>query len=860
MIDGTLEQVVLGTRRFRETLETLAVSAVVNDLEGINLSTDLPKVDWSLAILSASALTRAQSIAGRSAALRVVHSGLELGSGNPVAEASALLLERIGNSRSIHRAVEQEWIRPESWSEAPTLAALDVIARRLELTVDAGGEQIAVNEFQREFWDDAEASDWLSVSAPTSAGKSYILKRWIAHKAGTSGSFRALYVVPTRALIEEVSADLIEYFGDNLDVEVMPWRRDPESSAVDRELFVLTQERVHLLLRTRPDFVPDLVVLDEAQKFDDRHRGVLLQQVLDELVERGPNAQVIFASPLTSNPEILLEGAPAGQRSRSLASEVVTVNQNLIYASEISGRDWSIQLVRTDKKMDVGSFRLNATPNSIRKRLALVAVALGGSRSGNVVYADGPGEAEAVAALIADALGTSSNPQVNEEIASLMELSATAVHPNFALSSVLKSGVAFHYGTMPQIIRAEIERLFKEEQIKYLVCTSTLLEGVNLPCRNVFVRGPHKGKNNPMKPGDFWNLAGRAGRWGKEFQGNIVCIDTDVEGVWETVPSVREKQVISRAVDGVMSKPSDLLAYAVAPAEEQRSDKEGLLESVLSLVSSKVARGGRIDEIVGLTGSDGVLEQLQSVLQDDLETLPFPQQLLTRHAGISPRLMTSLYKEIESASDPSDLVLPPPTAKDARQRYFKALTLVSEHLRVNWGNDRRRRQIAGLVINWMKGKPLPVIINGRVKWKKANEASNRPKEGSIRSVIRSVLEDVERVARYEVPKFLSCYQDLVIHRASAVGVQIRPEEAFDISLMLELGVSRDTEISMMSMGISRTAAVELGKLIVDDDLTPHQALDWIRDQDVEDLEVPRLVIREITSFLGRRMSVAPAAE
>src|ERR1019366_7619849 len=88
---------------------------------------------------------------------------------------------------------------------------------------------------------------------------------------------------------------------------------------------------------------------------------------------------------------------------------------------------------------------------------------------------------------------------------------------------------------MPTLLRSEIERLFKEGTIRFLVCTSTLVEGVNLACRTIVVRGPRKGRTKPMGPHDFWNLAGRAGRWGQDFNGNIVCVDTNRLGLWPTV-------------------------------------------------------------------------------------------------------------------------------------------------------------------------------------------------------------------------------------------------------------------------------------------------------------------------------------
>ena len=44
---------------------------------------------------------------------------------------------------------------------------------------------------------------------------------------------------------------------------------------------------------------------------------------------------------------------------------------------------------------------------------------------------------------------------------------------------------------------------------QYLVCTSTLLEGVNLPAKSIIIRKPTRGQGNPLNQNDFWNLAGR---------------------------------------------------------------------------------------------------------------------------------------------------------------------------------------------------------------------------------------------------------------------------------------------------------------------------------------------------------------
>ena len=80
---------------------------------------------------------------------------------------------------------------------------------------------------------------------------------------------------------------------------------------------------------------------------------------------------------------------------------------------------------------------------------------------------------------------------------------------------------------MPNQVRILIEDLFKEKKLIYLFCTSTLLEGVNLPAQNIFIMKPTQGKGNYLDRLSFWNLAGRAGRLLKDYYGNIYCINID---------------------------------------------------------------------------------------------------------------------------------------------------------------------------------------------------------------------------------------------------------------------------------------------------------------------------------------------
>ena len=147
------------------------------------------------------------------------------------------------------------------------------------------------------------------------------------------------------------------------------------------------------------------------------------------------------------------------------------------------------------------------------------------------------------------------------ELVDLADLARKGVHPKFMLAPLVERGVAFHYGNMPSLIRLEVERLFRSGKIRFLVCTSTLIEGVNLSCRTIVLRGPRKGKGHPMEPHDFWNLAGRAGRWGDEFQGNIICIDPEDTNAWPSGVPARARYPIKRESDAVLERGDDMANY-----------------------------------------------------------------------------------------------------------------------------------------------------------------------------------------------------------------------------------------------------------------------------------------------------------
>ena len=96
-----------------------------------------------------------------------------------------------------------------------------------------------------------------------------------------------------------------------------------------------------------------------------------------------------------------------------------------------------------------------------------------------------------------------------------------------------------HHGDIPQESREVLEGLIRDGDVRLVICTSTLAEGVNLPIRSLILysvqRRGKTGQAESMLARDIKNLVGRAGRAGTNTKGLVICANP---GQWELVQPV----------------------------------------------------------------------------------------------------------------------------------------------------------------------------------------------------------------------------------------------------------------------------------------------------------------------------------
>lgn len=836
-------EAALASERFQRILLSLRIRSLKHDLPTLALISAPTPIDWNFALLCASALTDDESEVAQIAVLRVASGCLADDDTTPEQRlAASALLERDGNNLAVLLAQEKGYVPAEALAQLPIALQLEVVRSRIEHSIRLSeGRTLTVNSFQSEFWERASESTWLSVSSPTSSGKSRILREWFLEKLRSNHRYSAVYLVPTRALVEEVSGAFRRLVGKGTSVFMMPWDRTVHQAR--NRVLVITQERLHLIQTTDPSFKIDLMFVDEAQGLGGAHRGILLQQVIDRAVQANPAMQLILASPLSANPELLIENRPVPISGDSFASETVTVNQNLLRVERLKPTNnarRSVQLVHGWKAIEIGTVSLESPRTKVFESMASIAFALGKAHGGNLVYANGASDAEKIALELWHLEGAVPL-NLDPEVAELQALIKSSVHPDYELIQVLGRGIGFHYGNMPLAIRAEIERLFEEEKLNFLVCTSTLLEGVNLPCKNIFIRGPRKGRGNPMTALDFWNLAGRAGRWGREFQGNVFCIDTSDSKSWPDPPLVRGRFDLVRAVPSGLRNPLDLVDYLDHARDAPGANSDG--ENLFSYLATRYVGGSELTKELASLEDPVVRARVLDAVRAAVDESSIPPALIPIHAGISPIALQRLLEEFRKSGLPAkSLVLPLPKEPNARDLYQRAYVRLGDTVTsafgarpTNGGDDKRKWQIAALVVNWMNGMPLKMLIEQRTQSK------------ALRNAIRDVMSDIETVVRFQSAKYLAAYRDvLAVYAAERGEADLGPE--FDVTMMLELGVSQANQVALMSLGLSRTATLALTDYIPKGEWSPAEALAWMQATDLDALAVPSALRREMKSL------------
>ncbi len=837
---------------FPDLFSKLLIADLAAHLPGTPLDRPAPIADDEARKLlgRASILSLSDDQSQRAIAYEIATRLVELfGSRIPgLVSAADVILSRIGNFPGRQLLRRRCAGGDENTPEAPARLGLERIGRELENTVAGPGQgEWVLTDFQHEFFQALESATSISVSAPTSAGKSFVLGLDLIRRLRKVVPACVVYLVPTRALIREVTLTIRRHLRE-AGIEGVPVRSVPfpimQDEAPEGAVFVLTQERLLSLLHSRDgtQWITTLIV-DEAQSIRDQARGVILQTAIESVLTRHPQADVHFASPLASNPELLLDVVQRRDTGTHLIRTLSPVSQNLILVSEVTRKkaQGRFQLVSGEAPLDLGvrelDFELRGSKYTQRAALARAITRDGES---TLLYGNTPSDTEKLAA----ALVAGSDPVAapDPDIRELVEFIRSELHADYPLIRCLPHGVAYHYGFMPAIVRSRVEDLCRDGKLKFVCCTSTLLQGVNLPARHIIIENPKRGLGEGMARADFLNLAGRAGRLLQEFNGNVWCLRpaTWQEKSYEGAPLTEIRSAMNEAM-------ADGGSIVQRVLRNEASDKElDYGEAALGKVYCDFVRGQR-DLVESPWKTDENAEALTATAQA-VAALPvtLPTELLDANRSVRPDRLQALYDRLLREPDPASLVPLRPGVAGANDRMGTIIQIVQETL---GGVDNNSYLFyKWLAIQWIYNTPLSQIIALRLA-----HLRRQGTDQSIASSIRELLKTLEEAIRFRLVKYYMAYNsvlDLVLRErdGEATAEVLEPFHVY-----LECGASDRIALSLIAIGLSRATALALrDKVQFADEASPEGCLATLAALDLATLEIPAVCVREVRDLFGRQ--------
>ena len=334
---------------------------------------------------------------------------------------------------------------------------------------------IVFHREQAEVFRSLLAGNSIVLSAPTSFGKSLLVDALVA----TERYNNVLVVVPTIALIDETRQRLARKFRDKYKIVTHTFQE-----AASRNLYVLTQERA---LERLPDDI-DLLVIDEFYKLSpsqnaDDVRWNLLNQLFYRYVKRGTQFYML------------------GPSVRGLSNNL---NVPLRYETINTPYQTVVSEIHREKGKAADSL----------SRLVLLCKGLS---EPTIIFCSSPDKTATVAAAVVDS-GLKVQSEVTKEAADWLALH---YNPEWHVVKGIRNGIGVHHARIPRAIAQWIVRAFNSDELRFLACTSTLIEGVNTKARNVVIFD-NKINRTPIDFFTFNNIRGRSGRMGTgHFIGHV---------------------------------------------------------------------------------------------------------------------------------------------------------------------------------------------------------------------------------------------------------------------------------------------------------------------------------------------------
>lgn len=667
-----------------------------------------------------------------------------------------------------------------------------------------------LTDFQYQIWNATKSQKVTAISAPTSAGKSFVILLEAARQV-IENNRDVIYLVPTLSLVNQVTEDFIRLF------KKLKWHKyhiinsyNPELIS-DRipQIFILTQERAiaAFSLSETPFAYDSMLIIDEVQNIErinddgaEMRSKILLDSIYEFRFLETMNS-IVISGPRISNIGELGKKLFGLEYCQTISTEISPV-VNLTYSIREEKKqyrftqyypldDHAVYIPISKTKEICGQRGKQYNDKFIDYMLSLIHK-LGGE-SQNLIFSPTTNQARETALAI-----SSSMPQSeNRLLKSLSKYLKNTVHQEYSLSKTVLGGTAYHHGKLPLHVRKVIEYASKRKLINNITCTTTLMQGVNLPAQNVIIRNPHlyikrDKASTELSSYELSNLRGRAGRLLKDFVGRTYILDeneflsvsdeydddnlfsnthTELDSSYEKTFNTNEEAILEALIDNDLGTALDESYSFLVTHIRQTALKYGL-------------HGKHRLEAIGIHLPDTVFREMIKSLGE----LDLPKTCCLKNRYWDPFVLNELYSQKDE--------IPTLPANAFERGLPDTIRALLKYLRVNVNYKMAFSKRVPSV--YQNDKMLPIFCSYAAKWAKETPLAkilNKPYHSEPNHIDETVAL-LQNSISFDLPFLLRPLYDIL-------------EKDGTFLTILEMGAFKSITRKLIEIGIPRETAISL---------------------------------------------------
>lgn len=324
-------------------------------------------------------------------------------------------------------------------------------------------KDIILNRYQIEILNILNDNN-LFLSAPTSFGKTFLMLEFI--KRNEEKLNNIIFIIPTLALMNELLKKIYNLFGDTYNICI-----NSSEEIKEKNIFVFVPERSDReFLEKTKEIKIDFLIFDEIYKLqasssneiktDDRL--IYMNKVYLDLVNIAE--KIALLGPYINN-------VTFGKTKLNIVKYYTNYMPVYNKMSVLTNEDNWVDFIKLDHQLIYFS-----SPGAIYNNIESILQRI-------------PEDEKYI-------------EKYDKEIKYLEK----SVSSDWYVISLLKRGIGIHHGKTPMYLRKFYENEYNKNNIKVLLCTNTLMEGINTPTSSLIV------VDDPKSAFKLNNLIGRVGR------------------------------------------------------------------------------------------------------------------------------------------------------------------------------------------------------------------------------------------------------------------------------------------------------------------------------------------------------------